>query len=235
MKKRSVLVIQNSAPEATGAIGEELTRNQIVLHTVHPYSGEALPPELGDAAGLVIMGGPIGVYEQAQHPFLKGELKLIEHALGNRRPILGVCLGSQLLATALGAVVDKGVRKEIGWHPVWLSKEAEHDPLWTGASPHFIAFHWHGDLFSPPTGAASLAHSELTSCQAFRYDRSAYGLLFHLEVTETLIRAMVGAFARELSEASLDGIRIVEAIPKHLPGLQKLGSKVFAQWATLLE
>lgn len=143
------MVIQNAAPEATGAIGEELARNQIALHTVHPYSGETLPPELGDAAGLVIMGGPMGVYEQERHPFLRDELKLMEHALRNGRPLLGVCLGSQLLATALGAVVKKGVRKEIGWYPVWLSKEAEHDPLWTSISPRFTAFHWHGDLFSP--------------------------------------------------------------------------------------
>ena len=235
MKTRSVLVIQNAAPEATGTIGEELTRNQIASHTFHPYSGEPLPPELGGACGLVIMGGPMGVYQEDRHPFLRGELKLIEDALRNRKPILGVCLGSQLLAKALSAVVKKGVRKEIGWYPVWLSQEAEHDPLWIGASPQFTAFHWHGDQYPTPSGAAPLAHSELTSCQAFRYERSAYGLLFHLEVAEPQIRAMVDVFADELSEASLDGAGIVEAIPQHLPGLQNLGSKVFAQWAALLE
>jgi GMP synthase (glutamine-hydrolysing) len=234
MTKRSVLVMQNAAPETTGSIGHTLTLNEITERTVHPYSGEKVPLELDDAVGLVIMGGPIGIYDQARHSFIRDELKLIEHALRSKRPVLGVCLGSQLLAAALGAEVKKAFQKELGWHPVWLSEEASHDSIWTGVPRQFTAFHWHGDVFSLPTGTVSLAQSELTACQAFRYDSNAYGLLFHLEVTESLLRAMVGAFSPELAEASLEGSRIVEAIPEHLPGLRKISSRVFEQWGTLL-
>lgn len=234
MTKRSLLVIQNAAPETTGAIGDALTLHQIGQHTVHPYSGETLPRDIGDEVGLVIMGGPMGVYDQTRHLFLRDELKLIEQALQSKRPVLGVCLGSQLLAAALGAEVKKTPRKEIGWHPVWLSEEASHDSIWTGVPRQFTAFHWHGDVFSLPTGTVPLAQSELTACQAFRYDSNAYGLLFHLEVTESLVRTMVGAFSPELAEASFEGSRIVEAIPEYLPGLRKISSRVFEQWGALL-
>ena len=234
MTKRSVLVIQNAAPETTGAIGDALTLHQISQHTVHPYSGETLPRDIGEEVGLVIMGGQMGVYDQARYSFLRDELKLIEDALRSKRPVLGVCLGSQLLAAALGAEVKKAPRKEIGFHPVWLSEEASHDSIWTGVLRQFTAFHWHGDVFSLPTGTVSLAQSELTACQAFRYDSNAYGLLFHLEVTESLVRAMIGAFAQELVDASLNAISILQAIPDHLPSLGKVGSNVFGQWATLL-
>jgi len=114
MAKRSVLVIQNAAPEITGSIGHSLTLNEIPERTVHPYSGEKVPLELGDAVGLVIMGGPIGVYDQARHSFLRDELKLIEHALGSKRPVLGVCLGSQLLAARGAEVRKRSTRKSAG-------------------------------------------------------------------------------------------------------------------------
>jgi GMP synthase (glutamine-hydrolysing) len=234
MTQRSVLVIQNAAPETTGAIGDALTLHQISQHTVHPYSGKTLPRDIGEEVGLVIMGGPMGIYDQTRHSFLRDELKLIEQALRIKKPVLGVCLGSQLLAATLGAEVKKAFHKEIGWHPVWLSEEASHDSLWTGVPRQFTAFHWHGDVFSLPTDAVSLARSELTACQAFRYGSSAYGLLVHLEVEESLVRSMVSAFAQELAEASLEGSRIVEATPEHLPGLREISSKVFEQWGALL-
>jgi GMP synthase (glutamine-hydrolysing) len=129
---------------------------------------------MGDAAGLIVMGGPMGVYEEARFPFLRRERNLIERALADRVPVLGICLGSQLLASALGAPVRKGLRKEIGWHPVYLEDAAGDDPLFRETPVEFDAFHWHGDVFDLPTGAVRLAHSSLTEYQAFRYGENAY-------------------------------------------------------------
>lgn len=101
----------------------------------------------------------MGVYEQDRYPFLSEEIRLIETALKQEKPLLGVCLGSQLLAAALGVKVTKGRKKEIGWHPVNLTDAATTDPLWGGVKSPFVAYHWHGDTFELPRAAVSLASS----------------------------------------------------------------------------
>jgi len=173
----------------------------------------------------------MSVYDRDRHPFLRDEIRLIEEALKGEIPVLGVCLGSQLLAAALGAPVTPGGRKEIGWYRVDLTPEGRNDPLWAGLEPSFTAYHWHGDIFTLPAGTVSLASSDQTSHQAFRYGRSAYGVLFHMEVTETMIRDMVDTFREELRQAELDGARIVEQAGRHLPRLRKIGGTVFSRWA----
>ncbi|RMG46755.1 MAG: hypothetical protein D6723_16810 [Acidobacteria bacterium] len=143
-------------------------------------------------------------------------------------------MGSQLLAAALGAAVTRGDRKEIGWYPVALTESARNDPLWRDVSSPFIAYHWHGDVFELPRGAVSLASSDLTACQAFRYGRRAYGFLFHMEVTEEIIHNMVNTFADELREVGIDGSEIIERAKEYLPLLQRVGRHVFMRWANLV-
>ena len=150
------------------------------------------------------------------------------------KPILGVCLGSQLLASVLGARVSLGKNKEIGWHQVWLSNGASRDPLWVGVDPHFTAYHWHGDVFDLPAGATSLASSELTQHQAFRYGEVIYGLLFHLEITENMIREMIRTFSDELLEQNIDGGWVIQKAAEYLPPLEKIGRRVFGEWANLV-
>jgi GMP synthase (glutamine-hydrolysing) len=177
------------------------------------------------------MRRPMGVYEQEQYPFLRAELRLIERALAEHKPVLGVCLGSQLLATALGASVEKGKRKEIGWHPVTLTQEARTDTLWRSVPSSFMGYHWHGDAFDLPPSAIPLAASELTPYQAFRYDDATYGLLFHLEVTPSIIQDMVTTFDEEWRAAGVDGEGILQKRTQFLPPLQMIGSSVFLAWA----
>ncbi len=227
-----VLVLQHAAPEGPAAIGDALRRRGMALRTVRIDQGEPVPASLDAAAGLVVMGGPMSAYDPLDH--IKAELRLIERALKAEVPILGVCLGSQLLAAALGARVVSSGRKEIGWHEVWLTESARQDALWQGIAERFMGFHWHGDVFDLPKGATSLASSSLTAQQAFRAGKHAYGLLFHLEVGEPQVRGFVSAFEEELAAAKIPGAPILDGIAAHLPPLQRIGSQVFDRWAEYL-
>lgn len=230
-----VLAIQHIRCETLGTIAGALNDADIYVKTVRIFEEKPVPKSLGASAGLVVVGGPMGVYEQDRYPFLRQEIRLIEEALRENKPVLGVCLGSQLLATALGAKVTKGKKKEIGWHPITLTQAAMSDPLWTGVEPSFTAFHWHGDIFELPSGAVSLASSDLTDHQAFRYGRHAYGFLFHLEVTKSIIEDMVESFRDELQETCIDGRESILQAKKHLTPLERIGRFVFLRWADLVK
>jgi GMP synthase-like glutamine amidotransferase len=149
--------------------------------------GEALPAvtELG---GIVAMGGPMGVGDGAEHPWLAGERALLAIAVARGLPVLGVCLGSQQLAAALGAEVRRGPEQEIGLGRVELTPEGRADPVLGPAAdgPGLPVVHWHGDTFDVPPGAARLASSDLYPNQAFRAGSRAYGLQFHVEVDRAL-------------------------------------------------
>jgi GMP synthase (glutamine-hydrolysing) len=196
---------------------------------VRGYAGEAIPKTMDGHEALLVMGGPMGVYEQDRHPFLKGEIGLIGDAIRVGKPVLGVCLGSELLAAALGAKVAPA-GKEIGWYPVTLTDAAASDPLWRGVDRSIVVFHWHGDAFELPPGAVSLASSVHTPCQAFRHGRAAYGLLFHMEMDERMIRAMVEGFGDELREAGADGARILAQAPAAVLEMSRFGNLVFDRW-----
>lgn len=233
--KPTVCAVQHVASEAPGLIAEALRVNGIGLKLIRPFRGDRVPVRMDGHSGLVVMGGPMGVHDQRQYPFLRSELRLIENALQAGTPILGVCLGSQLLASALGAPVTRGLQREIGWHPVTLGPAAEHDVLWRGLPEGFVAYHWHGDIFGLPRDATSLAWSKMTNCQAFRYGGSSYGLLFHLEVTERIIQSMTRTFRRELREARICERSLLDGLREYLPPLQTIGRQIFHRWAGLAE
>ncbi len=224
-----IWVIQHHPVENLGSIAEALEGAALAWQYVRTFDGQPVPKDMKGAGGLILMGGPQGVYEADEHPYLKDEMRLIESALKDDRPVLGVCLGSQLLAAALGAKVYKGTRREIGWHPVKLTSEAKDDRLLNGVPDQFTAFHWHGDIFDLPRDSVALASSELTPIQAFRHADKAYGFLFHLEVTEMSVHAMVREFTdatkhASLRESILDGIENVEP-------LAQVAETVFGRWA----
>ena len=229
-----VLVLQHVAPETAGRIGDAVVAAGHSLRVVRSFAGEPVPKSLEAVAGLVVMGGPMGVYERDRFPYLNDELRLIEQALRSEQPLLGVCLGSQLLAHALGADVRPGAAKEIGWHGLTLYETAATDLLLSGAPRAFTAFHWHGDVFDLPAGAVGLARSARTAWQAFRYGGKAWGLLFHMEVTEPMVAGMVQAFPDELAGAGLEGQEILAHAASHLPTLERIATHAFARWATLL-
>jgi GMP synthase (glutamine-hydrolysing) len=230
-----VYALQHVAAEPLGIIEEALEAGGIGAEYIRVFAGEAVPGDMTAAAGLVVMGGSMSVYEQAEYPFLSQEIRLIEAALKAAKPVLGVCLGSQLLASALGAEVKKGDHKEIGWFPVALTEAASTDRVFSQVERSFTAYHWHGDVFDLPGGAVSLASSARTHCQAFSYHERAYGLLFHLEATHKIVEDMVRGFAGEVDEEKIDGGLIIAQTHEHLPQLQRIGTPVFQRWATMIE
>jgi GMP synthase-like glutamine amidotransferase len=146
--------------------------------------GTAMPDSAG-YDGLIFLGGPMSVNDEL--PFVLEEMRLIERAAAAGTPVLGVCLGSQMIARALGGRVYRNAEKEIGWFDIQLSDAGRSDRVLGGLSPVENVFHWHGDTFDLPSGAEWLAFSQRTRNQAYRVERAVYGLQFHLEVTPAMI------------------------------------------------
>lgn len=224
----SVLVLQHVAIEGPGRIGAALGATR----TIRIDQGEPVPTGLDGATGLLVMGGPMGVYEQDRYPHLTAELRLIERAIAADLPVLGVCLGSQLVATALGATVRKSGRQEIGFLPVTLTDAAGDDPLFTGLPHAFTALHWHGDVFDLPPGATHLASSAMTEVQAFRAGR-AWGLLFHLEADAVQVAAMAARFPADVIAAGIDAAKLVAGAEALATRVGNVANPVFSRWAAL--
>ena len=228
-----ILVLQHVHMEPLGTISDALDSRGLSYRYIRSYDGEDIPADLGKAVGLVVMGGPMGVYEQDKYPFLKAEMGLIEQALGKGMLVLGVCLGSQMLASVLGANVAPGPHPEIGWAPVRLTEEATVDRLLHTIDQEFMGFHWHGDVFDLPDGSVSLASSDMTECQAFRHGNNAYGFLFHMEVNDFMVRDWTASSPANLANAGVAPADILSGIPTHLKNLQHMGRIAFGNWADL--
>lgn len=186
---RGWVTIQHVPFEGPGLIAEMAGRRGIELQLCHPYRGEPLPPE-EEIGGLVVMGGPMSVGDTAEHPYLADEAELIASIVNAGRPVLGVCLGAQLMAHALGARIYRGEQAEIGFGTVSLTQMGLEDPVLGNLGVEILpVMHWHQDTFDLPAQALWLARSELYAHQAFRVGEHAYGLQFHLEVNEDLARA----------------------------------------------
>ena len=229
-----VRVLQHIGPEGPGFIADALMRADIDLAVTRPDLGEPVPTRLDGESGLLVMGGPMGVYEVDEYPYLADEQRLIEHALREQKPVLGVCLGSQLLAATLGARVAPGPRKEIGWFEVTAADVAAKDPLLGRAPSKFVALHWHGDVFDLPSGAVSLARSALTVHQAFRYGGHAHGLLFHLEAKPDQVEKMAAQFADELAAEGVDAAALLAQTPACTQAAEEVARAVFGAWAASL-
>ena len=153
---------------------------------------------------LVVLGGPIGAYEEVNYPFLKEELQIIDSQLKQQLPILGICLGCQLMARVLGTKVYPGSQKEIGWGPITLTEAGKRSCLVGIESVEGYVLHWHGDTFDLPEGATRLASTRIAQNQAFSWGRNALGLQFHLEVAPNEIERWLIGHACEI--ASTEGL-----------------------------
>ena len=176
-----ILVLRHEPFEHLGHFSSIL--DQLSISFTYRDLGE--PISLDGFSGLIIMGGPMSANDSL--PGLAAELTLIDQALKTGTPLLGICLGSQLIAKALGARVYRNAQKEIGWAPVHFTDSGRTDPVFRGMKSPSIFFHWHGETFDLPRGACWLAYSEKCRHQAYRYGANAYGVQFHPEVTAEMI------------------------------------------------
>lgn len=162
---------------------------------------EDTPPDMEAIDWLVVMGGPMGAYDEEQYAWLRDEKRCIEQAINQGKVVIGVCLGAQILANVLGACVYPHTQKEIGWFPIELSETGQQSPLFHSFPPRLEVFHWHGDTFDLPHGAVHIARSAVCENQLFIYEERLIGLQFHLEMTQAGVEAIVHHCADELVDA----------------------------------
>ena len=183
----SWLVLRHTQAEGLGVLANVLREFGIHHRYLDLPRGEPPPRDLRGVGGLIVLGGPMAVYEPDKHPFLATESALVERLLTAGRPVLGICLGAQLIAQVLGARVYPGEKREVGWKPVTLTEDGQDDPVFGGGETTFTAFHMHGDTWELPPDAKNLARSAMYEQQAFRWGDLVYGLQFHLEFTDPMI------------------------------------------------
>jgi GMP synthase (glutamine-hydrolysing) len=228
----SLLVLQHIACEPPAAFEDELVSRGFGVTRVELDEGEPLP-DWRDHPAIVVMGGPMGAYDEADHPWLVEEKRLLREAVEADTPVWGVCLGAQLLASALGARVYRGEEPEVGVLPVHLTSDAADDPVFGGAPSSFPTLQWHGDSFDLPEGAALLASSPAYPHQAFRVGRS-YGLQFHIEVPLELATEWgdVPAYAQSLEATLGPGAldKLLADVKDHAEVTVPLARDLFGRW-----
>lgn len=193
----NVHYLQHVPFEGLGSIEDWVRRRGHSLGATHFYRGDS-PPGVHAVDLLVVMGGPMNIYEEADYPWLAQEKRFIERAIDAGRRVLGICLGAQLVADVLGAKVCRNADKEIGWHPVEKTEPALE--LFSAFPQRTEVFHWHGDTFDIPAGAKHAARSAGCANQAFVYDERVVGLQFHLEMTPSGARQIIAHSASDLVE-----------------------------------
>jgi GMP synthase (glutamine-hydrolysing) len=182
--------LQHVPFEDVAYMGNWAKENGVHLGRTRLYENEPYP-SLSNFDVLIIMGGPMGVYDEQDYPWLKTEKAFIRKAIHNKKIVVGICLGAQLIAAALGAKVYQNSFKEIGWFPVYKTPRAQNTSLGKILPKSFMAFHWHGDTFDIPKGAVHLAESKACKNQAFVYLKRVIALQFHLESTQSSIESLI--------------------------------------------
>ena len=224
-----VLVFRHVPFEGLGLIGDVLDDRGVPYEYIDLARDPGALPDTGSAAALIFMGGPMSANDSL--PYLRTEMNIINRAIAAGKPVLGVCLGAQLIAKALGAEVYRNpVNKEIGWGPVHWTAAARHDPLFAGLTEPETVFHWHGETFDLPRGSEWLAWSDACRHQAFRAAPGVYGIQFHLEVTAEMI---AGWLAEEANHADVRELAVLPDPHANTARMVELSRLVFGRWLDL--
>ncbi|HET8910237.1 MAG TPA: type 1 glutamine amidotransferase [Ktedonobacteraceae bacterium] len=182
---KRVLILQHCWDDPPGLLLEILNEHTIASELTDVESESV--PDVTNYQALIIMGGPQHAPDDQQYPYLKKEIKQIRRAIQADLPILGICLGAQLLSLALGGIVQEHHTPELGFYRVELTENGKADPLFQGLPGYQQIYHWHSDVFSLPTEAIHLATNQNAENQAFRYGKWAYGLQYHMELTPEML------------------------------------------------
>lgn len=232
-----LLVFQHVAHEILGTLDPLLRKSGFRIKYVNFGRDNYRIPDIKNYDGLIVLGGPMNVDEVESYPYLAKEVSAIENALKCDIPILGICLGSQLLAKALGSRVRKNKVKEIGWYDVAPTKAGMKDPLISKFKGTEKIFQWHGDTFEMPETAVLLASSRMCKNQAFRYGEHVYGFQFHLEVDKKMIERWltIPGNKKELEELNgvIDPKVIRKETPLYIEKLHYLSDATFGEFINL--
>lgn len=201
MKKVKVHVLMHVAYENPGCIETWIYRNKFEITYTRFYENYRLPP-IDEFDLLIVMGGPMSVHDENNYNWLKSEKEFIRKSIENRKIVVGICLGAQLIAHVLGASVYTQKIKEIGWFNIKSTESGMKNSILEGFEVSFPVFHWHGETFNLPTDSVHLFASEVCTNQAYLYDNRILGLQFHLEVTPETVRNMVKNGKTELIKST---------------------------------
>jgi len=225
------LIVQQVECEGPGYLEDFLHEKRIEYEIARMYEGEGLQ---SDFDALIVLGGPMNVYEEERYPYLKRLNTTIKNFATGGGHYLGFCLGGQLLAKVLGARVRRNHTREIGNFEIYLTEIGVEDLLFKGFGRIFPALEWHGDTFEIPEGAIKLAESKLCSNQAFRF-KNAYGLQFHLETTAEMLAEWIEVYEDELNEEGIDAAVMIEETKKKADIYRELSNQLFANFFGLVK
>jgi GMP synthase-like glutamine amidotransferase len=223
-----IQIVEHAPKEGPYALGAALEAAGLPTRVCRTWAGDRVPDTTDDLVGLVVMGGTMAAYED--FPGRSAELALLRAALDADIPVLGVCLGAQLLAVAAGGAARPGNGAQIGWADVRMTEAAHADALFTAVPELLRVLHWHGDTMDLPAGATLLASCDRYPVQAFRIGGSAWGMQFHLEADETAVGAFADAFPEEAATAP----GVVESAPAELAVLARHRDGVFKRFAAFV-
>ncbi|MET0357465.1 MAG: amidotransferase [Cellvibrio sp.] len=206
--------LQHIPFEDIGSLHADIEREGFSLSTTRWYKGDSAPA-LESFDVLIVMGGPMGVYDEDIYPWLAAEKSFIKNAIAAGKKIIGICLGAQLIACVLGAKVTRNAHREIGWFPLQTKSNSDH-PVAKILAKCTNVFHWHGDTFELPNNAQLIASSQACEHQAYVIGNQIYGFQFHLETTEDSATALIENCAEDL-----DGSEFVQTAEEMLKDKQK--------------
>jgi GMP synthase-like glutamine amidotransferase len=230
---RSLLVVQNAEHEDLGLLAAPFARLGFRARVVRAFAGEPVPMQL-DADALVVMGGGAHVYDPSTGPWMGDVMRLLRRT-HERKPILGVCLGAQLAAHALGGRATPGPQVEAGFERVDPAPAAAEDPVLSFLRAGDPAFSLHGDTYTLPSGAVRLASSKRYEEQAFRLGRATYGLQFHVDLTPATLRTLLHEDEEGLAAVGIDAEALLREVERRAPEMEALAAKVPAGFAKLWE
>lgn len=226
-----VLVVQNFEGSGLGQVETALVEAGAEIDLRRPYEGETLPGDAGGHDAAILLGGVQNALADDAHPYFPHLLRLAHEFTRSDKAMLGICLGSQLLARAFGGENRIGGATEFGWCPIDRNPEGAQDPLLSGVPENFHLFQWHDDTFSLPPGALHLASSAVAANQAFRIGRATYGVQFHFEADRTLVRQWNADFAEWLAENRPGwSSRFPVDAARHGPQADALGLAIARNW-----
>jgi GMP synthase-like glutamine amidotransferase len=230
----AILILQHSDSCTPGLLGASLRRHGQRTRLVRVAAGEALPPDLDDVHGVISLGGPQSANDTA--PWVAAELALLKEAHDARVPVLGICLGAQMLARALGGEVGRMPRAEIGWVEVQNTAVDKEDPLLAGLPWTRTVFAWHNECVArPPEGATILQRNAACAVQAYRVGAWTYGIQYHPEWNrDTILAEIAGATAEELAAAGASAEALRQATAEHAPTAERHAERMFEACNTVL-